>query len=385
MPLYYEFSNRKNFSCNKAHFEYSLDKLNYFVEGCTICISGMALKYIYDKRKKKEFIVLLRLMNKYGKIFFSMSSYHKSLLIKINKEIFNKKICMIGDGVNDIDAIMSSDVGIYIGQQKNLNTLLSHYFIGDNSLMNIETIIKNGRGCYENDGLLLPANFMFTACWVGLITYSYFLEKTVDNVMLALLNLSIFTLCVSAFTIKPDYKINVNYLVSNDKLLKYFNLLRFLGVLLIKIFCQIIFYVYYNYNENIEDGENKEIILNYIFIMTWSQSMSSVLVFNISSFYRKSFLSNILFLIIYISFFSYIIYLLTLNDISIGKLLLINASYEFSNNNVDFFDDNHKLLVLLIVIADIVFPCILVELLLMIYEKKAYNLKKKNNGKEKNE
>ena len=385
MPLYYEFSNRKNFSYNKLHFEYSLDKLNYFVDGCTICISGMALKYIYDKRKKKEFIILLRLMNKYGKIFFSMSSYHKSLLIKINKEIFNKKICMIGDGVNDIDAIMSSDVGIYIGQQKNLNTLLSHYFIGDNSLMNIETIIKNGRGYYENDVLLLPANFMFTTCWVGLITYSYFLEKTVDNVMLALLNLSIFSLCVSAFTIKPDYKINVNYLVSNDKLLKYFNLLRFFGVLLIKIFCQIIFYIYYQYNENIEDGENKEIILNYIFIMTWSQSMSSVLVFNISSFYRKSFLSNILFLIIYISFFSYIIYLLTLNDISIGKLLLINASYEFSNNNVDFFDDNHKLLVLFIVIADIIFPCILVQLLLMVYEKKAFNLKKKNNEKEKNE
>ena len=369
---------------NKNHyFEYSLDKINYFVEGSTMCFSGMALKHIYDKRKKKEYRVLLKYMNKYGKIFYSMTSYEKSLLIKINKEIFNKKICMVGDGANDIDAIMSSNVGIYMGQQKNLNTLLSHYFIENNSLMNIETIIKNGRGYYENDALLLPANFLFTTCWVGLITYSYYLEKKVDNVMLGLLNLSIFILCVSAFTTKPNHKINMDYLLSNEKLLRYFEITRFIGILLIKIICQIIFYIYYQYNENIEDSKNKEIILNYIFILTWSQSMSSVLVFNMSSFYRKSVLSNIFFLIIYIIFFSYIIYLITLNDIALGKIIIINMSFEFSNINVDFFDDNHKLLILALIIIDIVFPCIFSKILVIVFTRKAFNIKKNVNGKEK--
>ena len=385
-PIKYDFSNNKQYFVDKRiYFEYSLDKIKYFIDGCTLCFSGIALKYIYDKRKKKEIQILLKLMNKYGKLFFSMSSYQKSLLIKINKEIFNKKICMVGDGTNDIDAIMSSNVGIYIGQQKNLNTLLSHYFINENSLMNIETIIKNGRGYYENDNLLLPANFLFTACWVGLITYSYFLEKTVDNVMLTLLNLSIFILCVSAFTIKPDYKIYFNYLASNSKLLKYYKLIRFLGVLIIKIICQIVFYFTYDYNESIDMGENKEIILSYIFIMTWSQSMSSVLVFNISSFYRKSFLSNLIFLIIYILIFLYILYLLTLNDVSLGKIKLINISFEFTNNNIDFFDDYHKLTVLYIISADIILPCILVIILKIVFENKARNLKNNIEIKEKKE
>ena len=384
-PIKNDFSNNKQYFVDKRmYFEYSLDKIKY-INGCTLCFSGIALKYIYDKRKKKEFQILLKLMNKFGKLYFSMSSYQKSLLIKINKEIFNKKICMVGDGINDIDAIMSANVGIYIGQQKNLNTLLSHYFIKENSLMSIETIIKNGRGYYENDNLLLPANFIFTACWVGLITYSYFLEKKVDNIMLTLLNLSIFILCVSAFTIKPDYKIYFNYLASNGKLLKYYKFIRFVGVLIIKIICQIVFYFTYDYNESIDMGENKEIILSYIFIMTWSQSMSSVLVFNISSFYRKSFLSNLIFLIIYILIFLYIIYLLTLNDVSLGKIKLINISFEFSNNNIDFFDDYHKLTVLYIISADIILPCILVIFLKIIFEKKAKNLKKNIDIKEKKE
>ena len=383
ISLFYELYNHKtNFVNNKLYFEYSLDKIKYFVDGCTLCISGIALNYIYDKRKNKEIKVLLKFLNKFGKIYFSMSSYQKSLLIKINKELFNKKICMVGDGINDIEAIMSSDVGIYIGQQKNLNTLLSHYLIDENSLLNIETIIKNGRGYYENDAVLLPANFMFTSCWVGLITYSYFLEKNVDNLMLAILNLSIFILCVSAFTIKPNYKINVNYLASNEKLLRYFSIIRFTGVLIVKIICQICFYFYYQYNESLKDEDNKKIILTYIFIMTWSQSMSSVLVFNISSFYRKSVLSNLLFLLFYILIFSYIIYLLTLNDIAIGRVKLINIKFEFYNNNVDCFDDNHKLIVLFIITADIAIPCILVILLKILFEKKARNMKKKIDKKD---
>ena len=380
--MHKEFSYHKTNTINrKLIFEYSSDILKYFTGECTLCFSGKVLKYIYDKREKKEIKILLKLMNKYGRLFFSMTSYEKSLLIKINKELFNKKICMVGDGVNDIDAIISSNVGIYIGQQKNINTLLSHYFIDDNSLMNIETIIKNGRGYNENDILLLPANFIFTSCWVGLITYSYFLEKQVDNIMLTLLNLSIFILCVSAFSIQPDYKINFNYLVSNEKLLRNFKLFRFFGIFIIKIICQIFFYFTYDYNEIIDNDKNKEIILGYIFIMTWSQSMSSVLVFNISTFYRKSILSNLTFLLIYVLIFFYILYLLTLNDISLGQISIININFELSIKNIDFFDDNHKIIVLFIILSDIFIPCILVIVLKNIYEKKAQKYKVDNMEK----
>ena len=377
--------SKNNFFSNRDYFEYSMEKKKIFERGCTLCFSGKVLKYIYDNRKRKDIKELLKLMNRFGKIFFSMSSYEKSLLIELNKVVFNKKVCMVGDGINDIDSIMTSNVGIYIGQQKNLNTLLSHFYIKENNLMSIETIIKNGRGYYENDSLLLPTNFIFTACWVGLITYSYFLEKKVDNSMLTLLNISIFILCISAFTIQPDYKIHFNYLVSNEKLLRNFRCIIFLGIFIIKIICQIVFYFTYDYNNNIDQEENKEIILSYIFIMTWSQSMSTVLTYNICTFYRKSILSNFTFLVIYLGIFAYLIHLLTINDLAIGQVSIIKIKFEFSNKNVDFFDDSHKLILIIIILSDIIFPCILVIILKIIYEKKASNLRYKIEGKEKSE
>ena len=380
-----ELNNYKNDYLNQnIYFEFTVDKLKYFKDECTLCFSGLVLKYIYEQRKNKEIKILLKLMLKFGKIFFSMSSNEKALLIKINKEIFNKKVCMVGDGHNDIEAILNSNVGIFIGKRININTLLSHYLIENNSLMNIETIIKNGRGYYENDNILLPVNFTFTSCYVGLITYSYYLEKKVDNAMLTFLNLSIFILCVTAFSINPEYKINFSYLASNEKLLKVFKMIRFFGIFLIKIICQIIFYFMYDYNENIDMSINKDIILTYIFIMTWSQAMSSVLVFNINTFYRKSFLSNFIFLIVYIIFFLFIIYLITLNDISLGKIEVLNVSFEFYKNNVDFFDDTHKLLLLYIILGDIFLPSILVIILKYVFEKKAINYRqKKLNEKQK--
>ena len=45
-----------------------------------------------------------------------MSLYQQNLLIKINKEIFYKKICMEGDSTNDIDSIISANIEIYIGK-----------------------------------------------------------------------------------------------------------------------------------------------------------------------------------------------------------------------------------------------------------------------------
>ena len=144
-----------------------------------------------------------------------------------------------------------------------------------------------------------------------------------------------------------------------------------------KIICHIFFYIYYQYNENLKDEDNKQIILGYIFIMTWSQSMSSFLVFNISSFYRKSILSNLIFLLFYLLIFSYIIYLLTLNDIAMGRIKFINIKFEFFNKNVDCFDDNHKLILLFIIAVDIAIPSIIVIILKILFEKKAMNLKKK--------
>ena len=375
---------KPNIIPRKITFDYSLNKIHYFTEGCNLCFSGMALRYIYEKRKNLEIKILLKLMNKFGRVFFSMSSFEKALLIKINREIFNKKICMVGDGFNDIEAIISSDVGIFIGQQKNLNTLLSHYFIDENGLMNIERIIKNGRGYYENDNHLLPVNICFTSLWLLLIIYSYYIEILVNSLMLALLNLSVFILCVAGFTIAPNYDINFNSLPPNKKLLKIFNFLRIFGTFIIKALSHIIIYFVYKYNDNIELSKNREIFMSYIFLIIWAQSMSIAFSFNINTFYRKTILSNFIFFMVYILFLSYIICLLTVNDISLGNSEgYITLSFEFSKIHLDYLDDTHKLFVLYIIIADFSISCIFFYFLKKIFLNIANKYKQNQQNKKK--
>ena len=370
------FINYSNQGSNKRIcFEYSSNKIKYFQKGCTLCFSGICLRYIYDKRTEPEIKILLKYIKEFGKIFFSMSPFEKSLLVKINRELFNKKVCMVGDGTNDIEAIMSSNVGIFVGEQINLNMLLSHYIIKDNDLMDIITIIKNGRGYYENDTLLLPVNVVFTVIWISLIIYSSYYNSFVDNIKLSLLSVTVLLLSILGFTIKPDYNISFNYLASNQKLIRLFNFFQFFGMLLFKVTIQL--GVIYNYNENpnLDDETKSKVIMTYIFILVWSQSMSTCFIFNVNTFYRKSILTNFPFMLIYILISGYIIYLLTLNDIAIGNINKNFLTFELDKENIDYLDDCHKLNLLILIFFDFTASYAYIKILKLFFNKKASQMK----------
>lgn len=370
---YINYSNQGSYE--KLCFDYSLNKIKYFQKGCTLCFSGICLRYIYDKRTEPEIKVLLKYIKEFGKIFFSMSPFEKSLLVKINRELFNKKVCMVGDGTNDIDAIMSSNVGIFIGEQVNLNMLLSHYIIKENNLMDIVTIIKNGRGYYENDTLLLPVNAVFTVIWISLIIYSSYYNSFVDNLKLSLLSITVLLLSIIGFTIKPDYNVSFNYLASNEKLIRSFNFFQFFGMFIFKVTFQMGVMYTYNENPNLDTDTKNKVIMTYIFILVWSQSMSTCFVFNVNTFYRKSILTNFPFLLLYTLISGYIIYLLTANDIAMGNINSVYLTFEMDKENIDFLDDNHKLNILYVIIIDLVLSYAYIKILKLFYNKKANQMK----------
>ena len=370
---YINYSNQGSYE--KLCFDYSLNKIKYFQKGCTLCFSGICLRYIYDKRTEPEIKVLLKYIKEFGKIFFSMSPFEKSLLVKINRELFNKKVCMVGDGTNDIDAIMSSNVGIFIGEQVNLNMLLSHYIIKENNLMDIVTIIKNGRGYYENDTLLLPVNAVFTVIWISLIIYSSYYNSFVDNLKLSLLSITVLLLSIIGFTIKPDYNVSFNYLASNEKLIRSFNFFQFFGMFIFKVTFQMGVMYTYNENPNLDTDTKNKVIMTYIFILVWSQSMSTCFVFNVNTFYRKSILTNFPFLLLYTLITGYIIYLLTANDIAMGNINSVYLTFEMDKENIDYLDDNHKLNILYVIIIDLVLSYAYIKILKLFYNKKANQMK----------
>ena len=368
-------NNSNQGSYKKVCFEYSLNKIKYFQKGCTLCFSGICLRYIYDKRTEPEIKVLLKCIKEFGKIFFSMSAFEKSLLVKINRELFNKKVCMVGDGTNDIDAIMSSNVGILIGEQVNLNMLLSHYIIKENNLMDVVTIIKNGRGYYENDTLLLPVNVIFTVSWITLIIYSSYFNSIVDNIKLTLLSITVLLLSIMGFTIKPDYNTNFNYLASNEKLIRQFNFFQFFGIFLFKTIVQVAVIYSFKGNPNLDDETKNKVIMTYIFILVWSQSMSTCFVFNVNTFYRQSILTNFPFMLLYTLIFGYILYLLTLNDISLGNINKFYLTFELDKENIDFFDDYHKLNILTLIFFDFTSSYAYIKILKLLFTKKANQMK----------
>jgi magnesium-transporting ATPase (P-type) len=182
-------------------------------------------------------------------------------------------------------------------------------------------------------------------------------------------------LSILGFTIKPDYNTNFNYLASNEKLIRQFNFFQFFGMFLFKVSIQ--FGVIYNFeaNPNIDEETKNKVIMTYIFILVWSQSMSTCFIFNVNTFYRKSILTNFYFMLIYILALGYIIYLLTLNDISLGNINKYYLTFELDKENIDFFDDYHKLNLLTLIFVDITVSYAYIKILKLLFNKKAIQMK----------
>ena len=126
-----------------------------------ICCSGPALSIILDrinnqtnKRKNipddNQYIKNLDKLIRYnGKIFFRMLPDNKSNLIAFLQKDQYTVVAMCGDGANDSNAFMQSDVGVAINQTVG-NNLISHFYSTESSIKCLQIILKNGRACYES-------------------------------------------------------------------------------------------------------------------------------------------------------------------------------------------------------------------------------------------
>ena len=63
-----------------------------------------------------------------------MTSEDKSFIIDYYRNLSDKKICMVGYSISDIDSMMTAHVGISLKKPTNKNMILCNFYISSKNL-----------------------------------------------------------------------------------------------------------------------------------------------------------------------------------------------------------------------------------------------------------
>ena len=360
----------------KPDFEYNSYKLKDMRSDCVYCVSGSALKFIYENRhkpeyKKYEFPVLLNHIQKFCKIYYEMKSEYKSFLIDYYRKLPNKITCMVGDGQNDIDAIMTSHVGININLPTNMNTVLCHFHPIDGSLLCIEKIIKYGRVIYENIYLFAVSIFYWTFNTICYICFAYFEEVKTDIYKLDFLSYCYFILSIIAFTIEPNLKAKNEPLFHNPIIFKNYFFTQSFILLVSIIIYNTLFIFLFKRNKTLESNHYKTIFITYYYFFNLFQMLSTQFSLNTIIFYRKENQNNYIYNLLIIILFCIFSFIICICGYSYHPLFIQNFDFEFSSKNIDSFDDLNKLISFSLFMANLLTSYLIIIIVFSIYKKKA--------------
>ena len=384
----YNYNNYNNYNYNnynnklKINIDYTSSKLKSMRNDCVYCISGRALRFIYENRtkpefKKYEFPILLNHIKKFGKIFYEMKSKDKSFLIDYYRKFPNKITCMVGDGQNDIDAIMSSHVGINIKPPINRNTLFCHFHPVDGNLFCIEKIIRAGRVTFENIYLLAVSSSLCAMILISYILALSYYNIELNNTEFDFISCNYFLLSIFAFTVKPDISIKSSPLFHDSSLYKKFYMVICVFCLIINFAYEYLFTYIFTYNKDNENEQAKQIFATYYHFFCYFQIIGIIFTINSINYYRIPHRNNYLFCIVLIFIILFLSFLFLVCEYSFHPFLYNVLIFEYSPKNVDTFDDKNKLLCFIIYMADFITYFFFVFINYSIFYKKA-KAKKEN-------
>ena len=370
---------------NQISTEYFPSKLKQMRSECIYCVSGKALRYIYLNRhnpelRKLELPILLNHIKKFGKVFYEMHSKDKSLLIDIFRKMPNKITCMIGDGQNDLDAMMTAHVGINLNKPVNKNTVLCHFHPTDGSLFCIAKIIRYGRVIYENVYLLGVSSFLCALNIVATMVILYYYNIKFVKVELDFMSCNYFILSIIAFTVKPDISLESCLLFHNPSLMKQFFMIISISNVILNAGFTTLFIKFYSKNEELDREKRYNIFGTYIYFMCYIQILGMIYSINSINFYRINHRNNYLYWILMVILIFFVSFIFCIFGYSIHPVLDGILEFEYNPKNVDTFDDKNKLISFCIFIGNIFCFYFFVVIMHFVYNKKAKNeYNKKNN------
>ena len=379
-----KLSNNKKYNNNPTFKapSYVLESYNYYPEifedheemadNCIYCMSGKAFSFLYKNKEKKHCKKLLESIYKFCKIYFSMSSLDKSLVMDFYREYPENCICEIGECDSDFDSIMTSNIGINLREPKNRNTILCHFYAADSNILSLKKIIREGRALNENIMLLKISSVFYTMILNSYIFCCFIRQTEIISNQLNILEICFLIMSISAFTTKYDSFTKSNPLIQNKKLYVYHYLFQIIGIFIIKfisIYVQCRFFIGNQYN--LIEEQLDVIFCSYYFIFCIEQLISTIFLFNLISFYRKSPFTNYFFIIFNLILFLYFVILETLNSSNYKYDFFNITIYEYLEEFVDSFADRNKLKSLRACMLDLAISIIYSRIIYLIFDKLA--------------
>ena len=373
--IYNEIRNKPKSNLQKYFYYPGIFEDNQELKNnCIYCISGKAFRFLYNNKEKKQCKKILEKIYQNCKIFYEMSSFDKSLVIDYYRENPNSCICTIGKYPNDFDAMMTSNVGITLNPPKNLNTILSHFYSGDSSILSIKKIIREGRTISENILLLKITCFFYTLILNSYILCCFMMEVGIINGQLNFLEICFLILSISAFTVQYDYNTsNSNPLIQNRILYNGHYAAQVIGMFALKVGSIYMLRKFYIDNDLLQKTLVYRLFITDYFILCVEQLFSTFFVFNYICFYRKHPLSNYFFVFFNLGIFLYFVSLITLNS-SNYKLDIFNITdFEFNENLIDSFDDQNRMKCFTVCAVDFFASFLYSRIVYFIFNKLAKN------------
>ena len=321
-------------------------------DNCIYCISGKLFNFLYKNKEKKQCKYILERIHKYCKIFYYMSSIDKSLAIDFYREYPDSCICKIGECLSDIDAILTSNVGINLISPSNENTMLCHFYTEDGSILSIKKIIMEGAAIKENIMLLKISSIFYTLVINSYIICCFIRHTDVIINQLNFLEISFLIISITAFTGETDENKKSNKLIRNKKLYVWHYIAQVSGLFFFKIVTIYMHGKFFIGNTELDFKIIDKIYCSFYFILCIEQLFSTVYVLNLISFYRKDAISNLFYNFTNILFLIYFIILNNLTSSNYKCDFLNITVFDYNENIVDSHGDNNRIKCFSVCIVD---------------------------------
>jgi len=363
------------------YYQGIFDEHKELTEDCIYCVSGNVFDFLYKNKNKNQAKNLLNLIHKKCRIFYNMTSLTKSQVIDYYREFPNNSICTIGQCQSDIDAIITSNIGVNLQSPKNLNTILTHFYSPFSDLLIIKKIINVGRAVKENYLLMKISCSLYTLMINSYIICCFIRQMDIIQGQLNVLEIAFIFLTMTAFISPVDINKGTNYLFQNGKLYFLHNIFQIAGLIIIKAF-GIYFHSYtFSINDFLERKDQDKIYSTFYFLFCIEQLFSTIFVLNLFCFYRKTWLLNTKFIIISLVILLYFVIVLTLSNSNYNVDIFNILYFEFFENLVDAYDENNKFNFCLICLIDFSLSIVYSRVVYFVFNKlSSNNTDNKNNN-----